>query len=177
MIIDDLLALVARHAAKMEEEHSVEWLYTYASSFIFKRDPDESRLYRRWHYFENALHSRTEGDRSEVDDVLMELFGDLNVYTTVDGDSVVRQRTPEDTTFELWRGRVAQSKEEAALFIDYPSEQIGPPPQIIKGDEVKPPAGRMNRKGVSVFYGASNLDTCVAELRPPVGSYVVAGSV
>ena len=33
----------------------------------------------------------------------------------------------------------------------------------------------MNAKGISVFYGAFEKETCVAEIRPPVGSYVVIG--
>jgi RES domain len=33
----------------------------------------------------------------------------------------------------------------------------------------------MNAAGISVFYGALDLDTCVAEMRAPVGGSVVAG--
>jgi RES domain len=33
----------------------------------------------------------------------------------------------------------------------------------------------MNAAGISVFYGALDLDTCVAEIRAPVGGSVVAG--
>jgi hypothetical protein len=36
-------------------------------------------------------------------------------------------------------------------------------------------AGRMNARGISVFYGATNADTALAEIRPPVGSHVVSG--
>ena len=34
----------------------------------------------------------------------------------------------------------------------------------------------MNAPGISVFYGATDMDTCVHEVRPPVGSHVVAAS-
>jgi hypothetical protein len=33
----------------------------------------------------------------------------------------------------------------------------------------------MNAAGISVFYGAAEADTCIAEARAPVGSYVVLG--
>jgi hypothetical protein len=33
-------------------------------------------------------------------------------------------------------------------------------------------AGRMNARGISVFYGASSADTALSEVRPPVGSQV-----
>lgn len=33
----------------------------------------------------------------------------------------------------------------------------------------------MNAAGISVFYGARDVETCVAEIRPPVGAHVVHG--
>ena len=36
-------------------------------------------------------------------------------------------------------------------------------------------SGRMNAHGISVFYGATLPGTCIAEIRPPVGSQVVLG--
>ena len=33
----------------------------------------------------------------------------------------------------------------------------------------------MNSEGISVFYGATDVDTCIAEIRAPVGGYVVIG--
>jgi hypothetical protein len=33
----------------------------------------------------------------------------------------------------------------------------------------------MNAAGISVFYGATDAETCVAEVRPPAGSHVVVG--
>ena len=47
--------------------------------------------------------------------------------------------------------------------------ELGPP----TGRTAK--AGRMNANGISVFYGAFDRDTCLAEVRPPVGSKVVMG--
>jgi RES domain len=50
-----------------------------------------------------------------------------------------------------------------------PVKRLGPPPWRLAR------AGRMNAAGISVFYGALDADTCVAEARAPVGSYVVVG--
>ena len=33
----------------------------------------------------------------------------------------------------------------------------------------------MNASGISVFYGATDAETCIAEVRPPVGSHVIVG--
>lgn len=50
---------------------------------------------------------------------------------------------------------------------------------MLTGDSPPPPrfarAGRMNAQGISVFYGASDLETALAEIRPPVGSRVLLG--
>jgi hypothetical protein len=67
----------------------------------------------------------------------------------------------------LFRGRCADSKEEAASFLKDPMRHIGPPPKE------KARASRMTPHGVPVFYGALSKVTAVAELRPAVGAYVV----
>jgi hypothetical protein len=37
-------------------------------------------------------------------------------------------------------------------------------------------AGRMNSQGISMFYGATDIATCISEVRPPVGSHTVVGT-
>ena len=65
--------------------------------------------------------------------------------------------------------RKAESQEELKGLLKAPASEIGPPPTEYAGD------GRMNARGISVFYGAFDQATCVAEIRPPVGSYVAMG--
>tara|TARA_X000000368_G_scaffold237747_1_gene187766 strand:+ start:11449 stop:12291 length:843 start_codon:yes stop_codon:yes gene_type:complete len=48
-----------------------------------------------------------------------------------------------------------------------PDRELGPPPSKLAS------AGRMNSRGVSVFYGANVPDAALAEVRPPVGSQVL----
>nr|WP_283822043.1 RES family NAD+ phosphorylase [Bradyrhizobium diazoefficiens] len=47
-----------------------------------------------------------------------------------------------------------------------PDQQLGSPPALLAG------AGRMNARGISVFYGANDPKAAIAEVRPPVGSKV-----
>ena len=89
--------------------------------------------------------------------------------STYDGTAVIRKVTPLDEDFAIWRARAAQSDVEIARILESPDGQLGPPPS--SSAEV----GRMNPKGVPVFYGAMNPETCIAEVRPPVGSNVVLG--
>jgi len=48
----------------------------------------------------------------------------------------------------------------------YPDRDLGPPPSA------RAVAGRMNARGISVFYGATEPEIALAEVRPPVGSRV-----
>lgn len=50
-----------------------------------------------------------------------------------------------------------------------PDLHLGPPPMALATP------GRMNALGVSVFYGASEANTAVAEVQPPVGAWVLVG--
>lgn len=47
-----------------------------------------------------------------------------------------------------------------------PDLQLGSPPALVAA------AGRMNARGISVFYGANDPKAAIAEVRPPVGSKV-----
>jgi len=51
--------------------------------------------------------------------------------------------------------------------LKHPEKYLGPVPRG------KGAPGRMNAKGISVFYGATDDHTAIAEVRPPVGSMVV----
>ncbi|MDP2620585.1 MAG: RES family NAD+ phosphorylase, partial [Hyphomicrobiales bacterium] len=63
----------------------------------------------------------------------------------------------------------AFSPAELTDILKHPARQLGAPPSR------RAQAGRMNAAGISVFYGAQDLDTCVAEVRAPVGSSVILG--
>jgi len=53
--------------------------------------------------------------------------------------------------------------------MERPDIEIGPPPPA------RAMAGRMNARGIAVFYGALDAATAVAEVRPPSGSKVLVG--
>lgn len=69
--------------------------------------------------------------------------------------------------YKLYRGRIFQSKEALENALSRPEDSFGPPPSALT------PAGRMNARGISVFYGATSPVNAISEVRPPVGSYVV----
>jgi hypothetical protein len=62
--------------------------------------------------------------------------------------------------------RVFQADKKLEEAIGRPDLHLGPPPAIVAS------AGRMNARGISVFYGANDPNVVIAEVRPPVGSQV-----
>jgi RES domain-containing protein len=67
----------------------------------------------------------------------------------------------------LYRARVFQSELEFQDALVHPHLRLGPPPASLAQ------AGRLNPAGISVFYGAQEQATAIAEVRPPVGSRVI----
>jgi hypothetical protein len=75
-------------------------------------------------------------------------------------ESVVRE-LPKGS--ELFRARICDSHSVLKDILSDPFKHVGPPPAS------KARAGRMNADGVTVFYGATDQDTSLAEMRPPLG--------
>ena len=133
-----------------------------------ERRPDDFGFRYTWRAFCNEIMYRERIFPENAEPVLEEIFGDPSALETYDGTPVVREVNPSDE-FPIWRARTAQSKEELIAIIKNPAQQLGPPPHKSAN------AGRMNQKGIPVFYGALDETTCVSEVRPPVGSKVVIG--
>ena len=154
----------AYRAGKYGEENPYE-----SEAYYEESSHDDIDFHLGWESFRNELMYRERFFPQSAEPVLAEIFGDLGALTTYDGTPVIREVTPPDQDFSIWRARTAQSDEELTNILESPDQQLGSPPS--SSAEV----GRMNAKGVSVFYGAMDPDTCVAEVRPPVGSHVVLG--
>jgi len=70
----------------------------------------------------------------------------------------------------VYRGRIFQSDEALGKALANPEDELGPPPSHLA------PSGRMNSKGISVFYGATSRENAISEVRPPVGSLVAVAT-
>ena len=130
---------------------------------------DDQGFHHTWRNFCDEIKSRARFFSSSAERMLDDIFGDLDSHMTRESESVVRNVGPEIEDRFVWRARKAESVAELKTILRAPAREIGPPPTEYAGD------GRMNAKGISVFYGAFEETTCVAEIRPPVGSYVVMG--
>lgn len=70
---------------------------------------------------------------------------------------------------EIYRARLANTPPEVEVIRKKPAQQLGPPPPALAK------TGRMNAERIAVFYGAFNVKTAIAEIRPSIGTTVVTG--
>ena len=138
--------------------------------FYQKREGDPSEFRLAWREFRNEIEHRTRFFGTIAAARLREIFADLDSLSSWWGRPVIREIKPGDSDSHFWRGKtVYPASEEVEEIINYPSREMRPPPT----DKAR--AGRMNSEGIPVFYGALEEETCLAEIRPPVGSYVALG--
>ncbi len=98
-----------------------------------------------------------------------EIFSGIDTLRGADRKYVVHALNPE-TAGTIFRARLAANYDQRTQIKEDPVEQLGAPPERLRR------AGRMNAAGIRAFYGAFDIDTCVAELRPQIGQTVVAAA-
>lgn len=100
---------------------------------------------------------------------LDQIFRNIHLQSDVKRQSVVYPLSPEENKL-IYRVRQVDDPEERDKVEKNPAVELGlPPPR-------KRSAGRMNAAGVGVFYGSFDLKTCIAEIRPPVGSVIMGAA-
>ena len=147
--------------------------YPYGSeAFYEERDPadEEWRFRDTWEAFRAEVGSHARFFSPYALEMLTSILGDLSDLRSDDGRPVIRIIDPEDDDRFIWRARKALSSDELVTILRSPAQELGPPPSAMAE------SGRMNAKGISVFYGAMEMSTCIAEIRPPVGGSVVMGT-
>ena len=134
-----------------------------------ERTPDGSGLFRSWEKTMDDVRFRRRFFNDDVREKLDEMFGDLLASLDLSSQEFVVDLVPNGTASQFWRARGAPTAEKLEEILKKPESELSPPVAQ------KAKTGRMNAAGVSVFYGATNREICVAEVRPPVGGYVVLG--
>ena len=131
--------------------------------------PDTHGFRESWEFFRREVTTRSRFFGRDAQRALDEIFGDLASLKTWKGIPAIKEILPTDKSRFLYRARIAYSEAEVRDILLNPVKKLGPPPSSLAR------AGRMNAAGISVFYGATEADTCIAEARAPVGSSVVLG--
>lgn len=129
-------------------------------------DPDDIELRENWGFFEKSLKTEARFFSATAEATLQTVFEGLHDHRKHDGDPVVIEAGPGTALTGIYRARVFQSTEKLEDALRDPVKDLGPPPPALAF------AGRMNARGVSVLYGATDAETAVGEVRPPVGSRV-----
>ncbi|WP_367872977.1 RES domain-containing protein [Luteolibacter sp. Populi] len=161
--------LSARHfdfeAAKMGEESD----FAKDSHYSTRAVDHYGNHHEAWSSFERTLHRESRYFSRNASEILNAVFEGIEDFVTFSGDRIVRDIGPGTDILTLFRARVFQSAGGLEQALKRPDLEIAPPPSE------RASAGRMNAQGISIFYGASQEATALAEVRPPVGSNVVVG--
>lgn len=120
-----------------------------------------------WINFENELRHKSRFFSASALGFLERMFKDIRKFRCSDGTKAVREIGPGTDIEYLIRGRVYHTPEELATDLKNPHLTLGPPPPKKAGEN------RMNARGIPIFYGALQEKTVIAEIKPPVGAYVL----
>jgi hypothetical protein len=128
-----------------------------------------SEYLEEWELFRKSILTEARLFNSGAEAILARIFEGLEGHVTASGNQVIVNAGPGHGIRELYRARAFQSDEKLEAAIMRPDAELGPPPPAHAA------AGRMNSRGIGVFYGATHPSVALAEIRPPVGSRVLVG--
>ena len=145
--------------------------HPYADDAQYEERPaDDSGIQESWRSFKRELLKNSRYFSDPATTALDMIFKDLELLIPPRGESLVREVCPEHSPLTFFRARVCFDDNELKRVLAAPVKELGPPPHRYAR------SGRMNAEGISAFYGSLDEVTCLSEVRPPVGSYVVIGS-
>lgn len=128
--------------------------------------PGDEEWQEDWRYFERTIKSEARFFNRIAAAQLSALFDDIDQFRTRDGDALVVDAGPDTPLNELFRARPFQSDKRLKSALMRPDRELSAPSSRLATP------GRMNARGISTFYGATEPHIALAEVRPPVGSQV-----
>lgn len=151
-----------RHSVEVGEE------YPFSSdSHYTEKHAGHGEFLMLWNDFENDLKTKTRFFSRFAKSILDQIFAGVSDLRTIEGAPVVVTAGPETSITMLYRARVfAGEADKLKEALKVPWKHLGSPPADAAN------AGRMNARGIAVFYGARDEKTALSEVRPPVGSKV-----
>ncbi|GLK68915.1 hypothetical protein GCM10008179_25530 [Hansschlegelia plantiphila] len=122
---------------------------------------------RLWDEFRASIVHGQRFFNDRARELLSEIFDGIHLQRGMKAQSPVFEIRPGDPLSSVMRVRAEDDHNERQTIRSNVPRHLGAPPSR------KRRAGRMNPSGITAFYGAFELETCIAELRPTVGSFVV----
>jgi len=135
-------------------------------SYYERKDVRDGRWNADWASFERSLKTEARFFDQSVTRHLSELFDGIDKMMTREGTPILIEAGPAAAISSLYRAPAFPVYREIHAALARPDIQLGPPPSA----EAR--AGRMNARGISVFYGANDPLVALAEVRPPAGCTV-----
>lgn len=160
--------LEEKYSCSRYDEAEFETDFASDSCYAKRGKVSTERLDSMWATFVTSLKQEARYINNTVKTTLDGIFKGVDTLQTVGERTVITGAGPETDIVHLYRARWSRNHNELEQFITAPDRELGPPPHKFSG------ANRMSPRGISVFYGASSVDTAISEIRPPVGCYVVS---
>jgi hypothetical protein len=124
-------------------------------------------VFDTWSSLQEEVHHSSRYFSRRVREFLDDLFD--GIHERNGQRPVVRAINPGDDDGSMFRARVATDTKKLKEILRDPPRQLSAPLGRLAR------ANRMNASGVAALYAAFDESTCLAEVRPPVGSQVVVG--
>lgn len=144
--------------------------YDAASNIYAMREPQDPRYHDAWAAFCTSIKHGRRFFSDDLTELLDDILGPLLAGTSSQFSTAIRTIGPEDEDRFIYRARPANDEGQRFSIYASPLRQMGAPPPA------RATAGRMNAPGIPVFYGAFDVETCVAEIRGVVGGTAIAAS-
>lgn len=169
----DLVSLLSSEEAGSSQYKDEEPMYDMSQTYGTSRmcNPplnDGSEHKELWDSVCDQIKHRTRFFNNTVIKSLDGIFNDLDKLSYKGEKRPVRDIQPGDSE-GFYRARLAKDAEERIKFCCHPAQELAAPPAHLAKN------GRMNPVGVSVLYAAFEEETCIAELRLPVGETTISG--
>ena len=151
------------------DQIGIETEYSSESNYSLKNH-DDKYWRRQWEAFSRSVRKDSRIFNDAAKKILESIFEGISELTTLGRRSVIVDGGPGTDVQEIYRARTFTSIHALREALSSPDQQLGPPSTKYAT------SGRMNSRGISVFYGASEPSVAISEVRPPVGSKVVVAA-
>jgi hypothetical protein len=167
-IADDVQQLLEyRHSDFDAKVMGMETEFASQSCYVERKKVNTGRLDSMWERFVISLKTESRFINHSVRETLDAIFRGVETLRTHRDEALLIKAGPGSDIPFLYRARWSRDHDELEKILVTPDRELGPPPHRFSG------ANRMSARGISVFYGASSVDTAISEIRPPVGCQVV----
>jgi hypothetical protein len=168
--VADAVATYLEKANAREVVRGATDYYAADSRAYTLRVPPSSKHEKGWAGFEQAVKHEARFFNTEQERYLNELLGPCLKGDVTGGlPPIIEAGVPRTGFRFIYRAREANTRAARKDIYENPRQRLAPPPPLLRKQ------GRMNPVGVTAFYGCSDITTCIAELRLPVGGTAVVG--